>query len=68
MIVCNYFHLFLLLLLTFTSTTLSSLEFEFPICRESHIKAEYTLQDPAPCKEYTPHLTELALPITKISY
>ena len=45
-------------MLTFTSTTLSSLEFEFPFCSESHVKAEYTLQDPAPCKEYTPHLTK----------
>ena len=58
MIVCNYFHFFLLLLLTIASITLSSLEFEFPICSESHVKTEYTLQDPAPSKEYPPHLTK----------
>ena len=58
MIVCRYFHFCPLLLLTLASITMSSLEFEFPICSESHVKAKYTLQDPAPCKEYTPHSTK----------
>ena len=58
MIISNYFRFCLLLLLTLKSITLSSLEFEFPTCSESHVKAEYTLQDPAPYEEYTPHLTK----------
>ena len=56
MIVCKYFHFCPLLLLTLASITLSSLEFEFPICSESHVKAEYTLQDPSPLVKNTHHI------------
>ena len=34
------------------------MEFEFPVCSESHIKAEYTLQDPVPCKRHMPYFTK----------
>ena len=32
----------------------SSLEFTFPLRSETHIKAEYTIQEPVPCKQH-PH-------------
>ena len=30
----------------------SSLEFTFPLCSETHIKAEYAIQEPVPCKQH----------------
>ena len=53
-----FFHIYFLLILTcvpyiFTST----LEFNFPVCSETHVKAEYALQDPTLCKTHILHLT-----------
>ena len=59
MIASKFFlHIYFLLILTcvpciFTST----LEFNFPVCSETHVKAEYALQDPTPCKTHISHLT-----------
>ena len=59
MIASKFFlHIYLLLILAcvpciFTST----LEFNFPVCSETHVKAEYALQDPTPCKTHISHLT-----------
>ena len=30
----------------------SSLEFTFPLCSETHIKAAYAIQEPVPCKQH----------------
>ena len=59
MIASKYFlHIYFLLILTcvpyiFTST----LECNFPVCSETHVKAEYASQDPIPCKTHILHLT-----------
>ena len=53
-----FFQLCFFRLLISIPTCLLTMEFEFPVCSESHIKAEYTLQDPAPYKKQIPHFTK----------
>ena len=46
-----FFHIYFLLILACVSYIFTStLEFNFSVCSETHVKAEYALQDPTPCK------------------
>ena len=54
MIANKYFlHIYFLLILACVSYIFTStLEFNFSVCSETHVKAEYALQDPTPCKTH----------------
>ena len=43
---------FLFLSFIIVSFSFSSLEFTFLLCSETHIKAEYAIQEPVPCKQH----------------
>ena len=44
----------------------SSLEFTFPLCSETHIKAEYAIQEPVPCKQHLHEHTKNAMLVYSI--
>ena len=42
----------LFLSFTIVPFSFSSQEFTFPLCSEAHIKAEYAIEEPVPCKQH----------------